>query len=251
MRTSIFLFAATLSACAAGAACAQTPAPKNAAAESLDEFAAAMAAVAGGDRKAAAPRFEKAIFLMPQWSLPRLEYAINCLELNCDPKTALEHLKTAASLDPENPRTQHYTGVALERQEDTAGAEAAYARSVALKRSYKDPHFALGRLLKKSGKNLEARAHLQAVVDLDPKNTSARLMLAELCEALGVLDDAEDQLQAVIDLHPENTYHQHRLAQFYERTGQKDKARAAFKTTEKDSPQKPTKKLRPLQPSKK
>ncbi|MBI5525356.1 MAG: tetratricopeptide repeat protein [Deltaproteobacteria bacterium] len=251
MRTLTFLLAAAFTACAASAACAQTPPPKNAAAESLEEFTAAMAAVAKGDRKAAAPRFEKAIFLMPQWSLPRLEYAINCIELNCDPKTAIEHLKTAATLDSENPRTQHYTGVALERQEDPAGAEAAYARSVTLKPSYKDPHFALGRLLRKSGKHLEARAHLQAVVDLDPKNTSARLMLAELCEALGVLDDAEEQIQAVIDLHPENTYHQHRLAQFFERTGQKDKAKAAFKATEKAAPAKPQKKLRPLQPSKK
>jgi tetratricopeptide (TPR) repeat protein len=230
---------------------AEEPPRKTAAVEALEEFQAGLDLAAKGDRKTAVPRFEKAILLMPQWSLPRLELAVSALETGGDPKGALDQLRTAATLDAENPRIPYFTGAALERTGDLKAARESYEKSLLLRQAYKEPHAALGRLLKNDGKNLEARPHLQLTVEVDPKNTSARLMLAEVCEALGELDGAERELKELINQHPENPYHQHRLAQFYERTGQKDKAKAAFKASEKTAPTKPQKKLRPLQPSKK
>lgn len=250
MKRILVLFTAIAGLALSAVIAAQEPA-RTAAAQSLDEFRAALDLGAKGDRKGAIPRLEKAILLMPQWSLPRLELAIDILETGGDPKGALDHLRTAATLDPENPRIPYHAGVALERLADVKGAKEQYEKSVALRLSYKEPRFALGRILKNEGKNLEARPHLEAVVEADAKNISARLMLAEICEALGVLDDAELQFKEIINQHPENPYHQHRLAQFYERTGQKDKAKALFKATEKAAPTKSAKKLRPLQPSKK
>jgi tetratricopeptide (TPR) repeat protein len=220
-------------------------------ARALEQFNAALSQIASGDRTGAAARLEQAISLTPQWWLARLEYAANNLEMGRDPSGSLEHLKYVIQRSPENPRAYYYTGVSQEMLGNLPEAEKAYLACVKSKPSYSEAHLALGRIYRGQERYKEAAGHLESALEQVPGNTSARLILVVCYESMKDLDNAESQLRTLVMLSPENAYNHYRLAQFYERNGMPEKAAEEFKISERLSPTKDNRKLRPLLPSKK
>ncbi|MFA6035154.1 MAG: hypothetical protein WC889_19810, partial [Myxococcota bacterium] len=72
--------------------------------QSLEQYRGALEMITRGDRERAQPMLEQAVRLSPAWPLPRLELAVNIIELGQQPQNAFEHLEVFMSIDRQNPR---------------------------------------------------------------------------------------------------------------------------------------------------
>ena len=64
--------------------------------------------------------------------------------------------------------------MALERFRDTAGAEAAFRRSIELSPRFYDGHVRLGTLLLNQGRTDSAQVYFERAVQIDPTHPDAR-----------------------------------------------------------------------------
>ncbi len=127
-----------------------------------------------------------------------------------DYPTALKLLTTLAEKNPTDPHILYdlaATQDALaETPAQTLAAEATYRRAIAADPNYFDPHLALGLLLARSGKLVEARAELVTATTLSTDNP---LLKARAYRALARIDqptrpaEASDELLAAIKISPE------------------------------------------------
>jgi Flp pilus assembly protein TadD len=91
----------------------------------------------------------------------------------------VEHLRTAAELDPKNPHAHSNLGVALRAAGDVTGAIAAFREAVRLDPKVPEVHFLLGAALYTDGQLDAAVESLRAAVALNPDFTDAKAALAQ------------------------------------------------------------------------
>jgi len=146
-----------------------------------------------------------------------------------------------------HPRRDGTLGRLAELRGDPAGAEAAYARQLALQ---DDPEVRLRRalVLERLGRDAEATAELERLRAAEPADAVVRARLAERYEAAGRLAEAEAELRALAEASPGRPEGWRRLATFCTRHGLAEKARAAEARAREAEPR-PARALRPLKPT--
>lgn len=154
-----------------------------------------------GDVGAAIARLERTIARQPDLALPRTALALRLLE-HGDLPGAERQLTAALRSDPDDLGANLLHGDLLAQRGDVDGARLAYLR--ALRRAPDDPGtlVALGRLELRGGRQAEALSRLEQVVLQHPTHREAHLLLADLHEQRGELEDAVFHLWRARDLGP-------------------------------------------------
>lgn len=138
-----------------------------------------------------------------------------------DYATAVKMLTKLAAANPNDPHLFYDLGFAQENLGHDTEAQAAYRSAIAADTKYLAPHVALGLMLAREGKLVDAHAELvtAATLKLPPASTADqpvgdeaandRLLTARALRALAELDrkvqpaDARDELLAALKLSPE------------------------------------------------
>src|SRR5438477_713934 len=114
----------------------------------------------GGDLRAAAAAFERALALDP--SFQRAHYQLG--NVRQDEKRWAEaegHFRAALELSPAHAEAHNNLGVVLQMLGRPAEAEASYVRAATLKPALTQPYLNLGRMLEHAGRRPEAIAWFQ------------------------------------------------------------------------------------------
>jgi tetratricopeptide (TPR) repeat protein len=159
------------------------------------------------------------------------------------PAEALDPLRQAITLDPRSANARLRLGMALGALGNAAGAGREYEQAAALQPSLAEAHYQLGLLHENFGRPLaalaclrraagaapdidlrqmaEARVHtlegheeaaaslLRQVLDRQPRNAAALILLGDILTSLGQFEEAEKCLEAGLALQP------HKVALFY------------------------------------
>jgi len=126
-----------------------------------------------------------------------------------DPELALEFLRRAVVVDPENPDIHCDIGQVLDATGDRADAVSAYQSALAAKSTHVESHLGLSRIYEADEASEDAIYHLDLAVALDPDELGARERLARLLDMTGRPDRAAElrletmrrARNAVIDAH--------------------------------------------------
>ncbi|MBI5544890.1 MAG: tetratricopeptide repeat protein [Deltaproteobacteria bacterium] len=202
--------------------------------------------VAAGDMVGAAQQLKKLTNAFPTWGLAQVELAEVLLRTGGDDPTLEKVLVDARALEPLNPRVWLFSGRFFELKGEPSRAIEAYERATQLRPDLVDAHERLGALQASAGHLGPAVAHLRVVVEARPEDRTARANLAEAHERQGELEEAERHWRSLADSAPQNVAYRRRLVDFYDRLGESEKAAAEVK---KLDAKRPSRRLRPLQPS--
>lgn len=144
--------------------------------------------------------WESAVELSPDKFRPH--YNLGTALLDVDARRAANHLRVAATLQPDSLQVWHNLGEALARSADDAGAVAAwqqglavYPQSVALRR-------ALGALHSRNRNFPVARQHLLEAMRLDPRSHATFYQLALLFYRFGLPEEARPYAERALELNP-------------------------------------------------
>jgi thioredoxin-like negative regulator of GroEL len=238
---------AILLACAT--ACATAPQARRfpertLAARSADAVARARALRAAGNVAAAEGWLEAALALDPKSAAARLDMADLLVATGGDAERAGVLL---AGLPEGDALRDDVLGRLAELRADPRAAEAAYARSLAVR---DDPDVRLRRalLLEALDRRAEVIPELERVRAARPDEAAARVKLAERYEEAGQVAETEAELRWLAE-HADRPEPWRRLAAFLARHGQGSRARAAEAKAAELEPQQAKRSLRPLLPS--
>src|SRR5919202_2250360 len=118
---------------------------------------------------------------------------------------ALEFYDEALKLRPEFAEAEFQKGAALAALKRPAEAEKSYRRAMALKPAWALPPAALGLLLVETpGREREAEPLLRRALELDPKNLTATIALAELRARAGDAAESASLWSRATELKPDD-----------------------------------------------
>ncbi len=178
----------------------------------------------------------------PPSALPHLEAARLGLKLGRETAFIETHLQAARALSPDNPRLRYLSALVKEGQGDDAGARALYLEALSLRSGYTEARTRLAALATRSKDWVQAETQLRALIAAGDRTPGRRLQLARVLEDASKLPAAEAVL---VKLHREDRADGTvtlELSDFYARHGRMKESQALRRTQA-------TKKLRPLQPS--
>lgn len=118
-----------------------------------------------------------------------LTKTIDALRIN-DLRDAQKHIGAALELGPGNPGVHFVHGLVLERDGDLAGARASWEKTLSLDPRHIPTMLSLSELLMRQGQLVDAKTHLQGVLQLDPKSWRAYGLLAFVYLHLRAYPDA-------------------------------------------------------------
>jgi len=119
---------------------------------------------------------------------------------------AVNIYRQMVSLDPSNPITYKYLGLALARSGKADDALKQYAHSLELDPNNATVHYNIGVLLIEAKKEEQAIAHFQQAIRLDPGLVTAHFQLANLLMRKKQDVDAEREYGIVVSLEPQNAF---------------------------------------------
>jgi len=119
---------------------------------------------------------------------------------------AITAYRQMISLDPSDPITYKYLGLALARSGKPDEALKQYAHSLKLDPNNATVHYNIGVLLIEAGKEEQAIAHFQQAVQSDPELVTAHFQLANLLMRRRLDADAEREFGIVVSLEPQNAF---------------------------------------------
>ncbi|QRN93444.1 hypothetical protein JRI60_30155 [Archangium violaceum] len=210
------------------------------------DLTTALSQEAAGDSAAALATVEAVVRAWPAEALPRLEAARLLLKLGGDLDLVETHLDVASAMAPENPRVHYLRGLLWEERGQPLRAARSYELAVFYRTSYEDARFRLAGLWASLGDWLKAELHYRYLARSRPEWVQVRLQLVRALEEQGRGPDAEKELLQLKSEQPTNTLVIRRLIELYERTG---RPQLAAKLRASLEPPAPSKKMRPLRPS--
>ncbi|WP_257447260.1 tetratricopeptide repeat protein [Archangium lipolyticum] len=210
------------------------------------DLTTALSQEAAGDDAGALATVEAVVRAWPAEALPRLEAARLLLKLGGDLDLVETHLDVASARAPENPRVHYLRGLLWEERGQPLRAARAYELAVFYRTSYEDARFRLAGLWASLGDWLKAELHYRYLARSRPEWVQVRLQLIRALEEQGRTTDAEKELLQLKNEQPGNALVIRRLADLYERTGRTQQAAKLRASLE---PPAPSKKMRPLRPS--
>lgn len=119
---------------------------------------------------------------------------------------AVDAYRQMVRLDPADPVSYKFLGVALARSGQPDEALKQYARALQLDPKNATVHYNTGILLIEAGKEEQAIAHFQQALQLDPGLVAAHFQLANLLMRKGKDADAEREYGVVVSLEPQNGF---------------------------------------------
>ena len=115
---------------------------------------------------------------------------------------ALEYVRAAQARAPGRPDLYQLQAAVCTRLGDTGGAMTAYQSALELDASIPQVWYELGRLQEQEGQHAEARASYERALDLLPTFAAATLALADLARRTGKPGDALELLIPVLETDP-------------------------------------------------
>ncbi|WNG37606.1 tetratricopeptide repeat protein [Archangium violaceum] len=210
------------------------------------DLTSALAREASGDTSGALESVEAVVQAWPNQALPRVEAARLLLKLGGDLDQAEAHLEVAAAAAPENPRVHYLRGLLWEERGQPLRAARSYEQALFYRASYEDARFRVAGLWASLGDWLKAEMHYRLLSRSRPEWVQVRLQLIQAIEQQGRVADTEKELLLLKSEQPTNALVLRHLAEFYERTGRPQLAARVRASLE---PPAPSKKMRPLRPS--
>jgi predicted Zn-dependent protease len=175
-------------------------------------------------------------------ALPHIEAARLGLKLGKETGGISAHLQAARALAPDNPRIRYLEAQVKEGEGKDTEARALYLEAVSLRSGYTE---ARTRLVAMGIRNKDwalAETQLKALLATGEVSVGRRLQLARVLEDASKLQEAEAVLVKLHRQEPANATITSALADFYARHDRMKEALALRRPP-------PSKKLRPLQPS--
>lgn len=227
------------------------PAPSHAQAPGRAAFEAGLAARENGDAAAARASFEKAVEASRGWLLPRLELAEMAVERRERLAEERAALLEAAGPDSDVPRVHRLLAELAELQGDDASAAASWGRVIDRMPYDVELRQRRATVLLRLDRHADAVSDLERVVRARPDEPHLRWLLADALESMGRHEDARLHLEHAIRLQPGREAPVRRLARFLDRRGAVVEAKSVHAKADglRAQPQRDTRNLRPLLPS--
>jgi tetratricopeptide (TPR) repeat protein len=131
---------------------------------------------------------------------------------------ALDEFERARALVPENYHVYYQMGKALSKSQRSYAAIDNFREAVRLgPKNYWEAHYALGEELAFAGKDAEARAEFETVINLKPNVAMAHLNLGVALVKQGQMETAAEQFAETLRLDPGNKLAQDALAKIIAR----------------------------------
>ena len=180
-----------------------------------------------GDAAAAVEDLRSALRLSPQDARLWNELGVVAASRN-DPDAAADAFRRAVAVDPEYFRAWNNLGNCLSTRGDTRGAADAFRAAVQRKPDYALAWANLGAALRNLGDAPAAEAALQKAASLDPKSSTAVFALGGLCRDQGRLDDAVRHFALAAQRSPAATAACLQLAGVLAERDELDEARSVY-----------------------
>lgn len=197
-----------------------------------------------GAPRLALAALEKLVMVDPTAPLPRLEAARLALKVGTDLERAGWHADIARSLTPENPRAHFLFALTADEAGSRVEAIRALEVALALRADFDEARARLGGLLLSVGDWATAARVWREVLARTPGSTTARFSLADALERQGAVTEATRELHKLMQVPQVRVAATRRLVAVLQRAGKRDEAERLSRTLER-----PTRALRPLQPS--
>ena len=168
--------------------------------------------------------YRKAVSLDPGMAPAHLNLGL--ILLDKDPAAAVEPLRKAAELLPDQARPRFLLGWALERTNHLSEAIKEYEQAEKLDARNFDIHFSLARALLASNRVSEAEAEFRSALAIKPDSSPAHLGLAESLIAQQKTEPAAEELSKYLSQHPEDSGSRVQLASVFFDAGKMDEALA-------------------------
>jgi len=208
-----------------------------------DEYNDAIALIEIGKRQDAAILLKRLISRYPDWGLFYLEYAANCIYLECPENEIFDYLNKAEKLLDENPRFYFYKGLSLE-QKDQDESLRLYDRAISLRPTYVDALINACAIYIEKGDIKSAISYYDSI-PMDKRNSIITLKIINLLIENKDFERAEKELLYLVKNHPSNELYLSRLLDFYNKTGDDKKSSTILNKLKKLSSQK-KREMRPL-----
>jgi tetratricopeptide (TPR) repeat protein len=118
----------------------------------------------------------------------------------------VKNFKEMVTLDPGDPLSRMYLGIALARAGDRKGAVEQYSEALRIAPGNAAVRCNLGMVLAELGAEQEAIEHFQAATQSDPQLTRAHFQLGNLLMRRGRYSEAPAEYAAVIRIEPRNAF---------------------------------------------
>jgi tetratricopeptide (TPR) repeat protein len=178
-----------------------------------------------------------------QWGIVHLEYAINCIYLECPDKEIEEYLSKAEALLKDNPRLYYYRGLFMEHLNKETALKF-YNKAISLRPSYTDALIRACSLYIEKGDYQSAISYYDSIPDT-MKSSTLVLRMVDLLVEHKDYQRAEKELIALTKLHPDNEMYLTKLRDFYSLTGKNNRAKDVDRRINSLSPRK-KRYMRPL-----
>ena len=185
----------------------------------------------------AAAEYKQAIALDPKLAPAQLNLGL--VLLRSDPAAAVEPLRQAATLSPNETRPQRLLAMALERSGQPAEAAAAYRTAVKIAPKDFDAHYELARILLSLKQPAQAEPEFRQALALQPKSPDALAGLAESLAEQNKTDEGTKELEAYLAVRPADASARVRLAGILANAGRLDDAMAQLAQVADQGPEAP------------
>jgi predicted O-linked N-acetylglucosamine transferase (SPINDLY family) len=142
---------------------------------------------------------------------------------------ALEPMKKAAALSPNDVEVHYNLGVTLQGLDRLQEAEASYRRALRINPHYADALCNLGVVLHNLGHQEEAEKSLRKAIRIRPDYAEAHNNLSTTLKDLGRLDEAEASCRQALQLQPLNAAAHSNLGNILQTLGRLDEAEASYR----------------------
>lgn len=191
------------------------------------EYSYALSLIEAGRRQDASKVLKELIKKQPDWGLVYLEYAANCIYIECPEEEIDVHLKKAKELLSESPRLYFYMGLFAEYKSKEE-ALRFYDKAISLRPDYIDALVRACALYADKNDIKSALAYYE-VIPQNMRGSSLILKIAGLLIQNKEYTRAEKELLWLTSNHPTNEIYLNRLLDFYETIGNKDKVKEIMK----------------------
>lgn len=185
------------------------------------EYNDAISLIEQGKRVEAAQLLKSLIIKYPDWGLFYLEYAANCIYIECPENEISSYLMKAEELIYDNPRLYFYKGLFLEGSKPDEALKF-YDKAIALRPSYTDAIIRASLIYIERGDVKSALSYYDSI----PSEKRSSTLVLNIINLLIKKKDyarAEKELLGLVNNHPTNEIYLTRLLEFYKETGNKEK----------------------------
>jgi Flp pilus assembly protein TadD len=145
-----------------------------------------------------------------------------------DAEDAVEHLRRATELAPDDASVWHHYGEALAAEGRMQEADAAFRRTVELDPDDQLALTHLGHTAVAVGRNEEGVGYLARAADIAHSASTAAISLVDMYRTFGQYEEALTQARRLAEAAPDDVLTQLDVAELSAATGRLDEARGAF-----------------------